>query len=325
MSTRVLHAGFIERLGRRFSLLVALVTAAGAGACAGVPASEQRNPSEAASTVIARSEAMAQSPVVMITGSTNGLGRELALEMGDMGFRVIVHGRDAGRGREVVSEIERRGGSAAFYTADLASLQDVRGLGAAVLRDYDRLDVLINNAGIWLRGSDVRQLSADGHELSFAVNYLSHFLLTHQLMPLLLKSSPARIINVASGAQASIDLNDVMLERNYSGSRSYAQSKLAQILFTFDLAEQLRDTGVTANSLHPATLMDTPMVAGAGVQPRSSVREGVEAVMHLVTAPEPGSGLYFDGTTPARAHDQAYDRDARATLRRISRELVGLH
>jgi NAD(P)-dependent dehydrogenase (short-subunit alcohol dehydrogenase family) len=322
MTTRVIHSVLSEQLGRSAFLLMALVAAA--GACAGVPTSEQRNPSEAASTVIARSEAMAQSPVVLITGSTNGLGRELALEMGGMGFHVIVHGRNADRGREVVREIEERGGSAAFYAADLSSLQDVRGLGAAVLRDYDRLDVLINNAGIWLRGTDARQLSADGHELSFAVNYLSHFLLTHQLLPLLLESSPARIINVASGAQAPIDLDDVMLERNYSGSRSYAQSKLARILFTFDLAEQLQGTDVTANSLHPATLMDTPMVAGAGVRPRSSVREGVEAVMHLVTAPDPGSGLYFDGMTPARAHAQAYDRDARATLRRVSRELVGL-
>jgi NAD(P)-dependent dehydrogenase (short-subunit alcohol dehydrogenase family) len=170
--------------------------------------------------------------------------------------------------------------------------------------------------------SDVRHLSPDGHELSFAVNYLSQ--LTHQLMPLLLESSPARIINVASGAQAPIDLVDVMLERNYSGSRSYAQSKLAQILFTFDLAEELQGTGVTANSLHPATLMDTPMVAAAGVQPRSSVREGVEAVMHLVTAPDPGSGLYFNGSIPARAHDQAYDEDARERLRRLSRDLAGL-
>jgi NAD(P)-dependent dehydrogenase (short-subunit alcohol dehydrogenase family) len=267
---------------------------------------------------------MAQSPVVLITGSTNGLGRELALELGATGAHVIVHGRNAQRGQEVVAEIERAGGTAAFYTADLASLQEVRDLGTAILRDYDRLDVLINNAGIWLRGSDVRQLSPDGHELSFAVNYLSHFLLTHQLMPLLLESAPARIINVASGAQAPIDLDDVMMERNYSGSRSYAQSKLAQILFTFDLAEELQGTGVTVSSLHPATLMDTPMVAGAGVQPRSSVREGVDAVMHLVTASDGGNGLYYDGKAPARAHDQAYDLDARERLRRLSRELVGL-
>jgi len=322
MTRPVIGALRCEQLSERFLLLISLIVAG--GACAGAPASEQRNPSEAAPTVIARSEAMAQSPVVLITGSTNGLGRELALELGAAGAHIIVHGRNAQRGREVVEEIEQRGGTAAFYVADLASLEEVRGLGDAVLRDYDRLDVLINNAGIWLRGSDARQLSPDGHELSFAVNYLSHFLLTHQLMPLLLESVPARIINVASGAQAPIDLDDVMLERNYSGSRSYAQSKLAQILFPFDLAEELQNTGVTANALHPATLMDTPMVAGAGVQPRSSVREGVDAVMHLVTAPEVGSGLYFNGKFPARAHDQAYDENARERLRRLSRQLVGL-
>src|SRR5262245_3781870 len=174
------------------------------------------------------------SPVVLITGSTDGLGREVARRMAAQGAHVIVHGRNRERGDALVAEIKQGGkGSAAFYAADLASLAEVRKLGEAILKDYPRMDVLVNNAGIWLtQGS--RQVSADGLELSFAVNYLSGYLLTRMLLPRLLQSPAARIVNVASVAQNPIDFDDVMLERNYSGGRSYGQSKLAQIMFTFD-------------------------------------------------------------------------------------------
>ncbi|CAN5699107.1 hypothetical protein BH23GEM6_BH23GEM6_18580 [soil metagenome] len=129
---------------------------------------------------------------------------------------------------------------------------------------------------------------------------------------------------MASAAQTPIDFEDVMMERDFSGSRAYGQSKLAQILFTVDLAEELRGAGVTAYSLHPATLMDTGMVEGAGVQPRTSVREGVEAVMNLVRDPGAASGQYFSGTRPARAHAQAYEPAAREKLRSLSLSLTGL-
>ncbi len=267
---------------------------------------------------------MSEGRVVLITGSTSGLGRELALELAASGMHVIVHGRSAERGAEVVDEIRGRGGSASFHAADLASLEQVRELGATVLRDYPQLHLLINNAGIWQRDARQRELSEDGHELSFAVNYLSHFLLTRMLLPRLIESAPARIINVSSGAQTPIRFDDVMLERDFSGSRAYAQSKLAQILFTADLAEELAGTGVSATSLHPATLMDTPMVEGAGVAARSSVRDGVEAVMRLVHAPDLGGHIYFEGTRPARAAAQGYDPRARQRLRRLSEQLVGL-
>lgn len=267
---------------------------------------------------------MAPHRTVLITGSTSGLGRELALELAATGAHVIVHGRSPERGREVVAEIEQAGtGSASFHAADLASLEEVRELGETILREYPRLDLLINNAGIWQREARTRTLSADGHELGFAVNYLSHFLLTRMLLPRLRESAPSRIINVSSGAQAPIDFDDVMLERGFSGSHAYAQSKLAQILFTADLAEELQGSGVTVTSLHPATLMDTPMVEEAGVRPRSSVREGVDAVMNLVNGDLRGE-IYFEGQTPTRAHEQAYDPEARERLRRLSRELVGL-
>src|SRR5690606_8542281 len=150
-------------------------------------------------------------------------------------------------------------------------------------------------------------LSADGYELHFAVNYLSGVLLTRMLLPLLAESAPSRIVNVSSGAQTPIDFGDVMLERGYSGGRAYAQSKLAQILFTMDLAGELEGTGVTVNALHPATMMATSMVRESGLPARSTVDEGADAVMHLITSPGLRSGQYFNGQLPARANAQAYD------------------
>jgi NAD(P)-dependent dehydrogenase (short-subunit alcohol dehydrogenase family) len=264
--------------------------------------------------------------IILITGSTDGLGREVARRLAATGAHIIVHGRNRERGAALVDEIDRGGrGSARFYAADLASLDQVRTFAEAILRDYERLDVLVNNAGIWLPNPDERQLSADGHELHFAVNYLSGFLLTRMLLPLLVESAPSRVVNVASGSQTPIAFNDVMLERNYSGERGYARSKLAQVMFTFDLARELEGTGVLVNTLHPATLMDTQMVLGAGVQPRSTVEEGAEAVVYLVTAPDLESGRYFNGMRPARANAQAYDEEARDQLRRLSLELTGLN
>lgn len=170
---------------------------------------------------------------ILITGSTDGVGRVVAQRLGAGGARVLVHGRDAARGKATVAEIESAGGKAEFLAADLASLAEVRRLAEAVRAKTDRLDILINNAGIGTAGAK-RQLSADGFELRFAVNYLAGFLLTSELLPLLKASSPARIINVASAGQQAIDFGDVMLTRSYDGVRAYCQSKLAQILFTIE-------------------------------------------------------------------------------------------
>lgn len=267
-------------------------------------------------------------PVILITGSTGGLGREVALEMASRGAHVIVHGRSQERGREVVAEIHAAGaGSAEFIAADLASLAEVRRLADEVRARHTRIHVLVNNAGIWLQPDQGRLLSPDGHELHFQVNYLSHFLLTRELLPLVRAAgspgAPARIINVSSAAQRPIDFDDVMMEEGYSDGRGYAQSKLAQILHTFDLARELEGEPVLVFALHPATLMDTGMVLSRGAQARSSVDEGKEAVVHLITASGLESGTYFNGLTPARAHEQAYDEAARARLRALSLEWIG--
>jgi NAD(P)-dependent dehydrogenase (short-subunit alcohol dehydrogenase family) len=182
--------------------------------------------------------------------------------------------------------------------------------------------VLVNNAGFG-RAPDERMISQDGHELRFQVNHLSHFLLTRMFLPRLRASAPSRIVNVSSGAQQAIDFDDVMIENNFSGGRAYSQSKLAQIMFTFDLAEELAGTDVVVNALHPATYMDTGMVRRAGLTPRATVGEGADAVMRLITSPDIGSGGYFNRMRPARANDQAYDEEARRKLRRLSEELTG--
>ncbi|MES0180570.1 SDR family NAD(P)-dependent oxidoreductase [Mesorhizobium sp. M0025] len=261
---------------------------------------------------------------ILITGSTDGVGRVVAQRLGAGGARVLVHGRDAARGKAAVAEIESAGGKAEFLAADLAALPAGRRLAEAVRAKTDRLDILINNAGIGTAGAK-RQLSADGFELRFAVNYLAGFLLTSELLPLLKASSPARIINVASAGQQAIDFGDVMLTRSYDGVRAYCQSKLAQILFTIDLAGELKGSGVTVNALHPASYMNTTMVRQAGVTPWSSVETGADAILNLATSPalEGRSGLYFDGQKESRAEAQAYDAKARQQLRTLSLDLVG--
>ena len=263
----------------------------------------------------------------LVTGSTDGVGRLVAKRLAEAGFHVYVHGRDRKRGEEVVAEIRSKGGAADFQAADLSALAEVKGLARAVLDGTDRLDLLINNAGIGSGGTaGVRQTSRDGYELRFAVNYLAGFALTRLLLPLLKESAPARIVNVSSLGQQAIDFSDVMLSRGYTGTRAYCQSKLAQILFTIDLADELRGFGVTVNALHPATYMDTTMVRAAGVKPVSTVDEGGAAILQLAlsSALAGRSGLYFNGMREARANIQAYEAEARERLRAISYELTGL-
>jgi NAD(P)-dependent dehydrogenase (short-subunit alcohol dehydrogenase family) len=264
---------------------------------------------------------------ILVTGSTDGVGQVVAQRLADLGAHVLVHGRDRDRGARLVDGIRAAGhGSATFYRADFAALAEVRRLVDQVRGDRGRIDVLINNAGVGSGGpTGLRQLSADGYELRFAVNYLAGFLLTRLLLPLLTKSARSRIINVASLGQHPIDFNDVMLIDNYSGGRAYAQSKLAQIMFTFDLAQDLDASIVTANCLHPATYMNTTMVRQAGVSPISTTTEGADAILNLAISPQLDgqTGLFFNGLHASRANPQAYDPQARERLRLLSAELTG--
>src|SRR4051812_9733002 len=265
---------------------------------------------------------------VLITGSTDGVGRYVAATLAAAGAKVLIHGRDKKRATTLAGEIRSQGhGEPIFYQADLSSLAGARQLAEAVTAEHKRLDVFISNAGIGSRtqGSG-RQTSADGHELRFAVNYLSGFLLAYLLLPLLKASAPSRIVNVASLGQHPLDFDDVMLTKGYSGTRAYAQSKLAQIMFTIDLAHELEGSGVTVNSLHPATYMNTTMVRDGGITPMSTVEQGGEAILNLANREGVAAktGLFFNGMREAQANPQAYDPAARRRLRDLSLELTGL-
>lgn len=265
--------------------------------------------------------------VVLITGATDGLGRHVAQDLASQGMTVLLHGRNAEKGRAVVADIARATGrrDLQYYNADLSSLDAVRGLADKIQANHERLDVLINNAGLGAgsRGS-ARRVSPDGYELRFAVNYLAPFVLTRRLMPLLRRSAPSRIVNVASVGQQPIDFDDVMLENEYDGLRAYRQSKLALVMFTFDLAEDLAGSGVTANSLHPATFMNTNMVYESDYfgSPMTTVEQGALAVEQLAASAklEGVTGEYFDGMHRAKADPQAYDREARRRLRMLSEQ-----
>jgi NAD(P)-dependent dehydrogenase (short-subunit alcohol dehydrogenase family) len=261
---------------------------------------------------------------VLITGATDGLGRRVAFDLATAGATVLLHGRSRERLEATLEEAREESGieKLGSYLADLSSLGEVRALAEQVIAEQDRLDVLINNAGVIERE---RRESEDGYELTFAVNYLAHFLLTRLLVPLLRDSAPARVVNVSSVGQSPIDFDDVMLERGYDPMRAYTQSKLAQVMFTFELAERLRGSGVTVNALHPASLMDTRMVRETFGRSMSTVEEGAEAAVRLAAAPELEgvTGRYFDGTREGRANPQAYDEEARKRLWTLSEELSG--
>jgi NAD(P)-dependent dehydrogenase (short-subunit alcohol dehydrogenase family) len=312
------------KLSRRAALLAGVGVALGTAAARllAQPAADRRIPEN--EEYWARMGVALEGKTALVTGSTDGLGKEVARQLGALGSFVIVHGRNSERGEEVVRLVRAAGGDAAFHRADFASLAGVNTFAEQILETYDRLDLLVNNAAA-VSGAE-RQTSADGHELAFAVNYLAHFLLTYRLLPLLEASAPARIVNVSSMGQTPIDFNDVMLEHDYNPGDAYRRSKLAQIMFTIDLAGELDAAHVTVNSLHPARSMNTARVINGGFQPLSTVEEGAEATMQLAVSPALAkrSGLYFNGLNEAQANAQAYDAAARARLRALSFELTGL-
>lgn len=267
---------------------------------------------------------------ILVTGATDGLGKQTALALAGQSATVLLHGRDQKRLATARQEIQEATGNAHLetYLADFAELAEVRHLAETVQSRHPRLDMLINNAGIGggKQGLTRRELSRDGYELRFAVNYLAPFLLTHLLLPCLRHTPPSRIVNVGSVGQTPLDFSDLMLERHYDPAAAYRQSKLALVMFTFDLAEDLKGERITVNCLHPATFMNTKMVYESVGYTLSTVEEGVRAVMYLATSPmlDQVTGQYFDQRRSARAHPQAYDPLARRQLRQISEQLVGL-
>ncbi len=273
---------------------------------------------------------MTDTHTILITGATDGLGRALAHRLAEDGATLILHGRDRDRLEGTADDIRdaHRVARPRTVLADLAELAQVRRLAAQVRAATDRLDVLVSNAGIGGGEPDgrSRRTSADGYELRFAVNYLAGFLLTVELLPLLRRSAPARIVNVASIGQHPLDFDDLMIERGYTGIRAYGQSKLAQIMSGFHLSGRVPAAEVTVNSLHPATFMPTKMVLAEIGHHIDTLEDGVASTYRLVS--DPGlartTGRFFDRSRDVRAHSQAYDAHARTQLWARSLALTGV-
>jgi NAD(P)-dependent dehydrogenase (short-subunit alcohol dehydrogenase family) len=264
--------------------------------------------------------------VALITGATSGLGRAVARALAERGLHVLVHGRDPERAEAVAGQIRVAGGRVDTYLADLSSLRQAGALAERIGSNHPAIHLLVNNAGVGPGRPPYRRrtLSADGQELRFAVNYLAPALLARRLVPCLKNGEPARIVNVASAGQAPIDFADLRMDHHYTGTRAYYRSKFALVAFTFDLAAELADNAITANCLHPASLMGTHMVRQAWVPPMSSIATGVKAVMNLAVEPAGAAvtGRYFDGLREARAHAAAYDPDIRSKLRAVTNEIL---
>ena len=274
---------------------------------------------------------------VLVTGGTGGIGRATAIRLAAMGARVGISGRDLGRTQRAAAEVASQagGGSVDAFAADLSSQAEVRRLAHEVLETYPRLDVLVNNAGgFWSH----RHVTADGLEHTFALNHLGPFLLTNLLLDRLVASAPARIVTVSSGAQSmgKVDFDDLMGERKYSGQTAYNQSKLANVMFTYDLARRLAGTGVTATALHPgmtntAFSAEDPSRAFAPlvkvIRPFMKKPErGADTSVFLASAPEAEglTGQYFANREAKKSNKASYDTDATARLWRVSADLVGL-
>jgi len=260
---------------------------------------------------------------ILITGSTDGIGKQTALELAEMGARVILHGRNESKARQVLQEIEQKTGSAQldFCSADLSSLKQIRTMGAEIRRKYNRLDVLINNAGVAM---NTFEISDDGYEMTFAVNYLAAFALTLLLLDLLTQSTSGRIINVSSMVHSSsLDFENLVKPRQFDGWEAYCQSKLCNVVFTYELAEKLRNLGVTVNCLHPGVI-DTKLLR-VNFSGGSPVTEGSRKLVYLATAPEIAAmtGKYFKDNRQTRPAEIAYDPETRKKLWNLSEKLCG--
>lgn len=273
---------------------------------------------------------------VLVSGGTGGIGLATASGLAGLGARVGIVGRDPGRAADAAEAVRRTAAGARVdtFVADLSSQAEVRRLADEVLASYPRLDVLVNNVGgYWAH----RHVTADGLEHTFALNHLAPFLLTELLRGLLVASAPARVVTVSSGAQAMgrIDFDDLQGEQDYNGQRAYNQSKLANVLFTYELARRLEGTGVTANVLHPGVVRTRFGQEDSGrwmqlllpvVRPfLKSPERGARTSVHLASAPELAgvSGRYFANSAPPRSSARSYDTQVAARLWDVSAELTG--
>jgi NAD(P)-dependent dehydrogenase (short-subunit alcohol dehydrogenase family) len=263
---------------------------------------------------------------ILVTGSTDGIGMQTALQLARMGATVLLHGRDREKGLLVKEQIMRETGNPHIepFIADLSSMQQVRRLASEVRKSQESLHVLINNAGVYIPS---RRLTEDGLETTFAVNCMAPFLLTIELLPLLAKSIPSRIVTVASSAHwdALLEWDNLQGERHYDGFQAYALSKLGTILFTYVLASRLRGSKITANCLHPGVTKTKLLRAGFGDHPGQPSEKGARASVYLASSPQVDnvSGKYFERCRPAQSSPLTYDRRVQERFWRKCEELCG--
>ncbi len=265
---------------------------------------------------------------ILITGATDGIGKQSALELVQQGHYVIVHGRSETRAKDVVSEIQRASNNSKveYVLADFASLDAVRKLAHNVQENFPRLDILINNAGVFM---PTRTLTRDGFETTFQVNHLAHFLLTNLLLEKIKSSAPARIIHVSSGTHrgGKIEWDNLQGEKHYSGYDAYSNSKLANVLFAYALAEKLHDVRVTSNALHPGVIATKLLHNGWGGGGGKDLARGAETIVYCATAPELENvtGRYFDNRRASASSAASHDEPLQREFWDVSARLVGLN
>jgi NAD(P)-dependent dehydrogenase (short-subunit alcohol dehydrogenase family) len=258
---------------------------------------------------------------VLITGATSGLGAWLVPRVAAVGLTVLLHGRDPAKVERGVAGVRATGGRAEGYVADLASLAECRRLAAEVAARGD-LGVLVNNAGVGFGAPGAaRELSADGHELRWAVDYLAPVAITRGLLDSLRANAPSRIVNVGSLGQHPIDFADLRMDHGYDGTVAYRRAKLALAAWSMGVADELAADRVNVTSLHPATFMATAMVREFGGPVQSTVEEGGAATLRLVLKGG-HNGAFYDGMRVTRAHPDAYDPAVRARLRAVTDEAL---
>ena len=266
-------------------------------------------------------------PIILITGSTDGIGKATARDLVSRGAQVIIHGRNKQKGNRVQKELGEITGNALpdLLIADFSIQDQVRQMAEDITSRYSRLDVLINNAGTYEKE---RHLTPDGVEKTFAVNYLAPFLLTRLLLPLLKKNTSSRIVMVASSAHEDVDRiewDNLPAQDHYDPWGAYALSKFADIMFTYTIARAIKGTGVTANCLHPG-VTDTKLLRSAFPgYPAISPEEGARTSVYLATSPEveSTSGRYFDNRKQVRSSALTYDREIQERLWKLAEDLTG--